>query len=128
QLIHLRRNHSSSFSNLAIIIKNLKVTSMIKKTKKKLNKKHILIVILFATLLFGFRYIWLQYFSNTQQIEVENGEVFITGEKALDDQFQLVGEWAFYPNELLEELPKNEQENRALLQVPGSWASSFKGE
>src|SRR5699024_3865981 len=95
---------------------------------RKINKKYILIVIIFAVVLFGFRYAWLQYFSNSQQIEVESGETFISGDKALDDQFQLVGEWAFYPNELLDELPKNDTENRMFLQVPGEWSSAFKNE
>src|SRR5699024_2312728 len=62
------------------------------------------------------------------QIEVENGEVFISEDKALNDQVQLVGEWAFYPNELLEEVPEDEAENRSFLQVPGAWSSGFESD
>lgn len=94
-------------------------------TKKLINMKNILIVILFATLLFVSRYVWLQYFGNSHQIAVDNGEVFITGDKVLNDQIQLVGEWAFYPNELLEEPPKGETDNPIFLQVPGGWSSAF---
>lgn len=102
-----------------------KVTNM---TKKKISKKHIVIVILFAIALFGFRYTWLHYFSNSNQIEVENGKLFISEDEGLNDQAQLIGEWAFYPNELLEELPEDETENQLFLQVPGGWSSAFENE
>lgn len=96
-------------------------------TKKKITLKNIFIIILFAIVLFSFRYIWLQHFSNSQKIEVENGEVFITEELEGDKHAQLVGEWAFYPNELLEEVP-TENENHMFLQVPGGWSDGFVDE
>ena len=96
-------------------------------TKRKITLKHIFIIILFAMVLFGFRYVWLQHFSNSQKIEVENGEVFIKEELEGDKHAQLVGEWAFYPNELLEEVPI-ENENHMFLQVPGGWSDGFEDE
>src|SRR5699024_2897656 len=103
-------------------IKSIKVIDM---TKKIINMKDIMILILFAVSLFVSRYVWLQYFGVSNQVEVSNGEVFITEDKLLNDQIQLVGEWAFYPNELLEEPPKGEPDNLSLLQVPGGWSSAF---
>ncbi|MEJ8777535.1 ATP-binding response regulator [Pseudogracilibacillus sp. ICA-222130] len=96
-------------------------------TKKKITIKHVFIMILFAMVLFSFRYIWLQYFSNSETVEVENGEVFITEKPKLEDKVQLIGKWAFYPNELLEEVPI-EEENRVFLQVPGGWSNGFEEE
>lgn len=83
---------------------------------------------LFALVLIGLRYGWLTHFGNSHQIEVENGEVFITDDKKLNDQSQLVGEWSFYPNELLEAVPENEKLHETFLQVPGGWSSAFEDE
>src|SRR5699024_3081438 len=96
--------------------------------KRKKSIRHILIIFLFAIALFGFRYAWLQYFSHSHQIEVENGEVFITGEKASEEQLQLVGDWTFYPNELLEELPERESSNGLSVDVPGAWSDVLENE
>src|SRR5699024_10022476 len=72
-------------------------------------------------------YIWLQHFSEVDKVHFKNGEVFLTEDVNLDDRVQLVGEWTFYPNELITEVPEKDSLPSTLLQVPGKWNHAFEG-
>lgn len=94
------------------------------KNNKKL--KYILIISLFAVAIFSFRFVWLKHFNETHELQVSDGEVYISKEELVDNQFQLVGDWVFYPNELIKERPANEEETGSLLHVPDDWSEAFE--
>lgn len=82
----------------------------------------IIIIILFAVALTGFRLLWINTFSEPEQPEVTDGELDLRDWDFTDGRsVTLAGEWDFHPFTLLEDVPSNNT-NQQNIDVPGDWS------
>lgn len=92
--------------------------------KKRQQLKRVMIIILFALMLIGFRLIWVYTFNDTEQPLVTDGELDLRDWDFSDRRpVTLTGEWEFYPNTLLEIPPTDEAPH--YIDVPGDWSSTL---
>ncbi|WP_353615595.1 ATP-binding protein [Bacillus sp. FJAT-27264] len=89
--------------------------------------KNIATILLFITVLFGFRIAWLNVFTTSDSPPVVNGVLDLRGqdlEKA--DLFKLSGEWKFYPSKFVYHKDIAALQNQSLtLKVPGDWSEAL---
>ncbi|MFE4712297.1 ATP-binding protein [Paenibacillus sp. NPDC056722] len=89
--------------------------------------KNIATILLFITVLFGFRIAWLSIFTTSDSPPVVNGVLDLRGqdlEKA--DLFKLNGEWKFYPSKFIYHKDIAALQNQShTLKVPGDWSEAL---
>ncbi|NUU62983.1 response regulator [Paenibacillus sp. JW14] len=89
--------------------------------------KNIATILLFITVLFGFRIAWLSVFTTSDSPPVVNGVLDLRGqdlEKA--DLFKLNGEWKFYPSKFVYHKDIAALQNQShTLKVPGDWSGAL---
>ncbi|MFF2017870.1 ATP-binding protein [Paenibacillus sp. NPDC058177] len=89
--------------------------------------KNIATILLFITVLFGFRIAWLSIFTTSDSPPVVNGVLDLRGqdlEKA--DLFKLNGEWKFYPSKFIYHKDIAVLQNQShTLKVPGDWSEAL---
>lgn len=91
------------------------------KNKTILNK--LAIILLFISILFGLRCIWLSIFkvSNTVPV-INNGVLDLRGQNLEQaNLFRLDGEWSFYPSQFVSSKTSTIPKLSHSLQVPGNW-------
>src|SRR5690625_1020929 len=99
------------------------------KLVKHQDKRHlwitVIIIVLFAVILTSFRLLWIKKFNYTEQQHVTYGQLDLRDWDFSDGRsVTLAGEWEFYPYTLLEEVPKNNNENQ-YIKVPGDWSTAL---
>lgn len=89
----------------------------------------IVVVILFAFILTGFRLLWIEAFNeNGEQPLIQNGELDLRGWDFSGGQtISLDGEWEFYPYENITDKPTANHEHQ-YIQVPGDWSEALNPE
>lgn len=96
------------------------------KNKTILNK--LAIILLFISILFGLRCIWLSIFkvSNTVPV-INNGVLDLRGQDLEQSNlFRLDGEWSFYPSQFVTSKDISTLPEPSLpLQVPGDWSRAI---
>src|SRR5699024_12811110 len=96
-----------------------------------MKKKYIfLIIILFLLVLSFTRSLWMDYFSNVSDIEIENGSLHLENWQAQDDEILLLdGDWEFYPSQLIYSDGKSsniQKMERQLIHVPDGWHDALE--
>jgi two-component system sensor histidine kinase ChiS len=95
--------------------------------RKNTVLKNIATILLFITVLFGFRIAWLSVFTTSESLPVVNGVLDLRGqdlEKA--DLFKLNGEWKFYPSKFVYHKETSALQNQSQpLKVPGDWSEAL---
>ncbi|MFC3747334.1 ATP-binding protein [Paenibacillus sp. GCM10012306] len=89
--------------------------------------KNIATILLFITVLFGLRLVWLSIFTTSGSPPVVNGVLDLRGqdlEKA--DLFKLNGEWKFYPSKFVyhKDIAALQDQSHTL-KVPGNWSEAL---
>lgn len=87
----------------------------------------IAIILIFITILFGLRLVWLSLFVTSDDVVAENGVLDLRG-RTMDQSklFNLSGEWSFYPSQSVshKDIPFLSS-TPTLLKVPGDWTSAM---
>lgn len=96
-----------------------------------MKKKYIfLIIILFLLVLSFTRSLWMDYFSNVSDIEIENGSLHLEDWQAQDDEILLLdGDWEFYPSQLIYSDGESSNVNkleRQFIYVPDGWREALE--
>ncbi|WP_341299287.1 ATP-binding protein [Lysinibacillus sp. FSL H8-0500] len=84
------------------------------------TKKIIVIITLFVITLTALRLLWLEVFTQQQQLYADKGQLDVRDFHFQDSTLTLDGEWLFYPSQWLME--QEQQSNQSTyLHVPGGW-------
>lgn len=88
---------------------------------------NLVIILLFAITLIGFRLSWVHLSTDTLEQEIINGELDLRDWDFTDEgSVTLIGEWKFYPYQLLKEAPSYSEEMDAqTIEVPGDWSQNL---
>src|SRR5690625_5076872 len=86
-----------------------------------------IIIILFAVTLTGFRLFWIKNFNSPEQPHVTGGELDLRDWDFSEGRsMTLAGEWDFHPYTLLEEVPANDtHKDPQSIEVPGDWSDTL---
>lgn len=100
---------------------------LVKHIKKRRIWINIIIIVLFAGVLTGFRLLWIKTFNVTEQPYATNGQLDLRDWDFSEGRsVTLAGEWEFHPYTLLEEVPSNNTEKSPqFIKVPGDWSHSL---
>lgn len=84
----------------------------------------VVFIALFAITLTSLRIIWIQAFDDPIEQDISKGELDLREwDFSESGPITLTGEWEFYPYELLEEAPTNE--DGKYIDVPGDWSEAL---
>ncbi|NQX45884.1 response regulator [Paenibacillus tritici] len=98
------------------------------KATVRLNLKHILLLLLYLTLLIGLRYLWVNANTASEHPEAQQGVLDMRGWDFGDSPtIRLDGEWEFFPGQFLtsEDAGGQAPASRNYVQVPGDWSGGF---
>ncbi|KOY83547.1 response regulator [Lysinibacillus macroides] len=84
------------------------------------TKKIIVIITLFVISLTALRLVWLEVFTQQQQLYAERGQLDVRDFQFQDNTLTLDGEWLFYPSQWLMD-EKQQPGQPTYIQVPGGW-------
>ncbi|WP_208588460.1 hybrid sensor histidine kinase/response regulator [Gracilibacillus suaedae] len=89
--------------------------------------KIFIILLLFISLLITFRLLWIHYHDQSEQPSVKNGVLDLReSEFTNNETYSLNGEWSFYPEDFIDEIPaENASENKELIKVPSDWSDTL---
>jgi len=101
-----------------------------KRILHKTSLKHILIMLLFLSVLFGLRWGWSQLFYTVESPQLVNGVLDMRGiDLEKSPPFYLNGEWGFYPDEFVyNHDPEQGEKTVHTIEVPGDWSSQLHDE
>jgi len=96
-----------------------------------MKNKYIFLIIIFFLLVLSFtRILWIDYFSNVSDIDIENGSLHLENWQAQDDEILLLdGDWEFYPSQLIYSDGKSsniQKMERQLIHVPDGWHDALE--
>lgn len=87
---------------------------------------HIVVFVIFLSILLGIRWLWLDtYAPPSDQPKAAGGILDLRGWDLMNSKpITLNGDWAFYPNTLVNETEWKEQTKQTYAEVPGDWKSA----
>ncbi|GIO24899.1 ATP-binding protein [Oceanobacillus sp. J11TS1] len=89
-----------------------------------MNRKKIILVLLFLIILTGLRFVWLHYFNIGHASFIHNGQAHLKEQGLEGEVLKLSGEWGFYPEQLItpEDINrKNVTVEKRYIQFPEQW-------
>lgn len=97
-----------------------------------MNRKKIVLILLFLLLLTGLRFSWLHLFDRGQATFIENGQVDLV-EQGMESQeiMKLEGEWSFFPEQLIPPQEMNDTavtEDKVYRHFPDQWFAYIKNQ
>ncbi|WP_405116503.1 ATP-binding protein [Paenibacillus sp. FSL K6-1217] len=98
------------------------------KATARLNLKHILLLLLYLTLLIGLRYLWVNANTASEHPEAQQGVLDMRGwDFGNSPTIRLDGEWEFFPGQFLTagDAAGPAPATRNYVQVPGDWSGGF---
>ncbi len=100
---------------------------MVSQTQKNRVWLKVVFIALFAVTLTSLRIIWIQAFDDPIEQDISKGALDLREwDFSESGPITLTGEWEFYPYELLEDAPTNEEGKH--IDVPGDWSEALNGD
>ncbi|SFM46640.1 Signal transduction histidine kinase [Gracilibacillus orientalis] len=91
--------------------------------------KIFIILLVFISLLITLRLSWINYHKETGQPTIENGVLDLRDwEFAHNETLSLNGEWSFYPNQFIDEIPDSNVTGNTLIEVPSDWSDKLNSD